>query len=904
MSNWHHSSNRHRKKGSLRTGSLRTAHEPPVAQACLRVVDAGFCGILFIAPLFFGGRHDLGRFVFVVLSCTIALAWCCRQVALGGGKWTRSTIAYGLIAAAVAMVALQLTPLPERWLEILTPRTGQLLPLWSANSSEGSTLGNWQTISLTPSATRLALVMLLGYSLLFITAIQRLREVSDIERLLNGIALASVCMGVFGLVHYFFSNGLFFWFYQHPYRAASGQITGSFTNRNHFAHFLVLGVGPLLAWIVRRQQSQHTSKSRGMAPTPSRILSASTWLYGGVIILLMAVLLSLSRGGTLALGVALFTAILLFYRAGQVTSRTLLVACGMTLLVTGILSIYGYEKVSARLDDFTAGSLEEIDVHSGRRNIWSANVAAIQSGGIFGSGAGSHRDIYRIFLDKPYDKEYTHAENGYLQIPTENGMLGGILLICALAFLGALCFRTLRRPASSRIAASTIAVTACLVASVVHAIVDFVWFIPACMSLTLLLVACLINLSRLSRSSESSKEIRSSASVLAPLTRLRWIELACIVLVVTGWMITVFAGPAVASIYYDRYLLASKEFTLLEQRQIASQKEETVSDAQTRDAYVHSMVEQLQKVVQWHPDSARAHLRLASQHLSQFERVQQQNANAMTRGQIRDAAMASGFTSAQELREWLSRAFGPNVEHLYRAYGHTRHALRLNPLQGFAYLNLADLCFLEGKKSEDIEAYLKQSLCVRPQDCDVLFEVGRQYLLMGQQDKVSSYWTKAFRNRGKHQLRIVQWMAGRISAEDFIENFQPTWDMLGVLWRRYHKVGQEADLQNLAHYAARVAMKDSKDKPLATQTNIWLTLAGMQSHLNENDQALASLKQACRIAPSSYPARRALSKALLKGGQFHSAEPHLRWCLARRADDHSVRRDLVLANKEMLTKTR
>ena len=348
MSSWQQ---HNRKLPKTHTASL--SHGSPFAETCLRVVDAGFCGTIFIAPLFFGGRHDLGRFVFVVFACITALAWCCRQIALGGGKWTRSTIAHGIVVASIALVGLQLIPLPNQWLEVLTPRTSQLLPLWSANSSGEPHLGNWQTLSLTPSSTQLALAMLLAYCLLFMTAIQRLRETSDIERLLNWIALSSICMGVFALVQYAFSNGLFFWFYQHPHRSMIGNVTGSFTNRNHFAHFLVLGVGPLLAWIMRRQQSEGTARSSSNARS-HRFPSADIWLYCGVAIVIVAVLLSLSRGGILALGVALTTTLLLFFRAGQTGSRTLFAAGAMILLVTGILSIYGYETLSARLDDFAA----------------------------------------------------------------------------------------------------------------------------------------------------------------------------------------------------------------------------------------------------------------------------------------------------------------------------------------------------------------------------------------------------------------------------------------------------------------------------------------------------------------------------------------------------------------------
>ena len=68
----------------------------------------------------------------------------------------------------------------------------------------------------------------------------------------NWIALSTILMAGFGLLQYFFSNGRFFWFYDYLYSNTSNNTTGSFSNRNHFAHFLCLGLAALIAWIMAR----------------------------------------------------------------------------------------------------------------------------------------------------------------------------------------------------------------------------------------------------------------------------------------------------------------------------------------------------------------------------------------------------------------------------------------------------------------------------------------------------------------------------------------------------------------------------------------------------------------------------------------------------------------------------
>jgi predicted Zn-dependent protease len=48
------------------------------------------------------------------------------------------------------------------------------------------------------------------------------------------------------------------------------------------------------------------------------------------------------------------------------------------------------------------------------------------------------------------------------------------------------------------------------------------------------------------------------------------------------------------------------------------------------------------------------------------------------------------------------------------------------------------------------------------------------------------------------------------------------------------------------------------------------------------------LKLAYKANPHHYPIRYSLGKALLASGRLNEAEPHVRWCLARRPDDKGL----------------
>src|SRR5690606_9994836 len=222
------------------------------------------------------------------------------------------------------------------------PRTAALLPLWSGADGSPAVFPAWNTLSLTPSATRIALAVLLGYVMLFCTAVGRLRSIADVQRLLRWIATAAVAMAVFGLVQYFTSNGLFFWFYDYPYSDTERGVKGSFSCRNHFGHFLVLGFAPLAASVMYALVNKDVRSNTHAF--------ATSWLHnrnlqiGCLALVAFAVFLSLSRGAALTLAVSASMVCFIYWQRGLVARRTMWSLAGLAMIVLGMLSIYGFDS--------------------------------------------------------------------------------------------------------------------------------------------------------------------------------------------------------------------------------------------------------------------------------------------------------------------------------------------------------------------------------------------------------------------------------------------------------------------------------------------------------------------------------------------------------------------------------
>ncbi len=96
-----------------------------------------------------------------------------------------------------------------------------------------------------PSGTQNALILVFSCGLLLLVFLQRVRSIRDVERMLRFIALGYRDDERVPLGQYVSRTPKFLWFYEYPHMRADQNIQGSFINRNHFAQFVALGLGPL-----------------------------------------------------------------------------------------------------------------------------------------------------------------------------------------------------------------------------------------------------------------------------------------------------------------------------------------------------------------------------------------------------------------------------------------------------------------------------------------------------------------------------------------------------------------------------------------------------------------------------------------------------------------------------------
>ena len=898
------------------------------SRASVRILDAALAGCLFVVPLLMAGRHPLGQAVLVILAATAAMAWAAGQASR---PWAcfRPTWAAPLLLGGLVLLVVQIVPLPETALDRISPALGQLLPMWRSQTAPSARLGVWQTLSLNPAASRDGLVLFSAYALLFLVAVQRGEHLEDVERLLRWCAAAAAFVGIYGLVQYVTSNGKFFWIYEDPTSTTLDAAKANFTTRNHFAQFLALGVGPLLWWVQssfgnadkgrkhghglaasfhaigetrrRRDGPPISRRPEPLAHNAENIAPYALAVCLGLV--LFAGLLSLSRGGMVAIAVALGLTTALSWRSWSGNRGFLASLAGAVVLLAMMLAIFGFEQVNRRIDDFRAGSLERLDHVKARRSVWTAVARGIRQFPLLGTGVGAHVEAYPLYYSpelyrEGVNREFTHAENSYLQIGFETGLAGLALLGGVMACCGVWCVGGAMRARSARVAACLAAVTGGLAATAVHALVDFIWYVPACVVMIVVLAACAANLWRLSNPEVShgargAATDRRAATPGRRLPRLAYAAFLAIFAPAAAWAVQDQVRSAWSERPWNEYRksLANSD-SLPEAAEDASKDSQLRGEAQQAEA---RRVHWLQQVVARQPDRARAHLRLAQSYLRLFELIQTDKENPMRVGDVRDAALRSRFASREALDEWLRRAVGDHARYLDLALHHARRAVALCPLQGHAYLYLAELGFLENASESWKRACVEQALCVRPYDGDVLDTAAAEAIAAGDYDHWVELVSRLLRCGSHYQRRWIERLVQNTAPEAlagmfqaFVQTFQPDLESLRILVASAQARARPEQMVWLRRYYADQAAQAAHSRGGAEATPWWNEARKNYAAAGDMDLALQCAENAATADPQNFEARLALGAILLAQGRPNEAEPHLRWCVERRPGDAQV----------------
>jgi O-antigen ligase len=315
-----------------------------------------------------------------------------------------------------------------------------------------------------PFLTRVELLKLIAFILVFFLSTQVFRERQD----LNSLAwlLMLLCFGVslFGIVQRFTSDGTIYWFQK---LTLGGDPFGPFVNRNHFAGFAELTVPVGLALMIFR------GLRRDMFPLASLL----------TIVPVGALILSGSRGGIVGFAFQLVVlGLMARSRKRGIEAPRLAVLALVGFAAIALIGWLGASKVIERFSTLHAG-----DITLSRRATMVRGASHVFfSHPIAGCGLGSLVAVYPRFETFYDGLVIDHVHNDYMELLAEMGLLGAL---CGGAFLWILfrdakkCFAAEQGHFSRAIHAAAITAICGLL---LHSLVDFNLHIPSNVLLFLL----------------------------------------------------------------------------------------------------------------------------------------------------------------------------------------------------------------------------------------------------------------------------------------------------------------------------------------------------------------------------------------------------------------------------------
>lgn len=828
--------------------------------------------IIFAVPLMMAGIRESGVAVFVGSSLLMGVVWAVQQLVHPQG---RSAFCPAVILgfAALALVSVQLVPLPQTLVRSLSPFAADFFPAWESEQSLLPGSGYWSRISLTPSLTRSGLVLLFAYVVLFLTLLQRLQSLNDVDAVLRLIAISTMVMAGIGLGQLFLGNGKFLWIVEHPLRTASWPAKGTFTNQNHFAHFLALGIGPLVWWWkklgpIQGKTIQGRVRNHGFGI--SRSSASHQQVVGAAIaVVILAGILSFSRGGIACIALA---AGLSLASLGKEWKSVFQLAVPVVAFMTAGVFLFGTDMLESKWNRLSqAESLA--DLCRGRYLLWSALLTAAYSFWPAGSGVGSHAEVVPTWMKDDLGKRFSHAESGYLQVLIETGLPGLMLVLAAVMLVvwwGRSCWKASENEDRMRI----IIICAGLLVSGLHSLVDFVWYIPACLITALILAACLCRIRQVSSESHNQNHDETFST--------KWPTCWAVIVI----LMVVSVGRLSADIVIRD---AESEASWMSYRGLAvgAGRARSYESMESVDERLDRMIDHLETCIDVDSGDHRAMSDLAALYLRRFERNQVDADNPMTVREIKNTVEAAEFQSPRETLSWLKKAFGKNVVDLYRALALSRQAAAGQPLRGENYLLLAQLGFLQGVSPDDESTLIDQALKLRPHKAPVLYFAGLAEVEKGNFPQAYEQWKKAFHLDAKIRPTIIRTLAPYLTPDEIITGLQPGADGLWLMIREYESLNlteqRHTVLERYIKGFRRLAQQED-----ASESLFWIRSHDVFQSAGEEKKAVACLAQAVKRSPTDYGLRKKYAFALMNVHASGPAVHELEWCQLRKPDDQEI----------------
>ena len=331
------------------------------------------------------------------------------------------------------------------------------------------------SISVNRDLTTFALARLITAASVFWLSVQLCRNLVRANWIVAAIATIGAGYAGYGLVNYSLATEPLAWFGN---TSAHGFVTSTFYNHNHYATYAGLGLIAMCGLILRRYRNKVTFAGENIGFWISSFIEASgqmgAVLLCGAILIFVALLYTVSRGGILATGLGLSVLGLLWFGQRNMQSvrlrktaisRAVIVMLAMLVVGSVAFLVFG---------DIIFGKVAEQGLRDDQRMaVYTITLRSILVSPWLGYGYGAFEDVFPMFRDQSIGilDIWRQAHCTYLEVFEGLGIVFGSMLLVSVFLLVWKCL-------TSAVVYRKGAMVCCVAASAaflvgVHALVDF-----------------------------------------------------------------------------------------------------------------------------------------------------------------------------------------------------------------------------------------------------------------------------------------------------------------------------------------------------------------------------------------------------------------------------------------------
>jgi O-antigen ligase len=838
--------------------------------------------LVCLAPWGFAGIEPFCEYLLDVGIAVLLALWAVRLLVDGRLSWQKCPVVLCL-AGLVWLALVQLAPLPHDLLARLSPATArlyeQLLPgqpeqLAAEVPQPAARLVAGATLSVYPAKTRVELFRLLALLLTFALVRNNIASPRSLSRLFLALVVNGTLLALFAIVHQFSSQ---------PYRIywmipTQGAVFGPFICRTHFAFYenvcIGAGIGLLLA---RRQGRPAANWGRGglaaLLDDPAQL-----WLGCALALMSAAVLLSLSRGGFLALlGGVVLLALLAPGKWALSWVGPVVVVVG---LAVGLLGWLGLQRVENRLATLSTG-----EALQSRIPLWADAWKLVPDFPLFGTGQGTFsyvEPLHRTHTAANLVHEYAHNE--LLEALVEGGVLRLGLTLLLLGIIARYGFRAVRRWAGRPAGGLALGALFGFSTLVLQSLGDFGMHMPAIALLGTVLAAQLVALGQPEQAEETAPA--GAAPAGAYVLRLGGLApvLGAVALLVLAALL---AGNGGQMQWAERCRDAARVLT----------EDPRLGTLQRR-------VDLLETAAEYSPENARLRLELAMAHLESYQQrlglLNGRRLVAAVAGLPLSASMpeapaiATSVQVAAALR--IATTFGwentfkadreeAEREHLRPALQNVLVARNVCPLLARPHVLIAS--HIERfRRAEPRRAYLDRVKLLEPRNPSLYFLFGVEEYADGHIEQACRDWQRSLELADTHLVAILEVTRQSANPQKMLAQVLPERPevVLAAARHLYPTAKSSAERQALLERALRLSEERGGQTPedLGVQARIL-------GELGRRADAVVAYQQALGLQPRQAQWRYELALLLAQQRDFRRARAELDSVLVLQPDHPQAR---------------